>query len=184
MIERITGERIVLRKIRRADAESLVRHINDVTVARNTFIPHPYSLKDAREFIQNSHLQWRKGTAYRLMIEVPESGDVIGCVGLESVFRKHRNCEAGYWLSKKYRGQGILPQALRLALGFAFMELKLVRVQAHVMVGNTASVRVLEKTGFKLEGCLRKRIKHRGRWKDLLVYSILTEEWKQARNFR
>ncbi len=102
---------------------------------------------------------------------------MIGCVGLESISNKHRNCEAGYWLWKKYRGRGVMSEAVSLAVGFAFRELNLVRVHAHVMTGNEASSRILLKCGFKKEGLLRKRIKHRGRWRDLLLYSILREEW-------
>ena len=177
MIEKIPGRLINLRKIRRADAESIARHINDITIARNTFIPYPYAIKDAFEFIKRSQHSWRKGTTYHLMIEEHASGDIIGCVGLEGVSKKHRNAEAGYWLSKKFRGRGIMYEAILLALWFSFKELKLVRVQAHVMTGNDVSVRVLLKCGFKQEGLLRKRIKHRNRWRDLLVYSILREEF-------
>ena len=177
MIERIEGKRINLRRLKRSDAKVLAARINDITVARNTFIPHPYGVKDAHEFIKKSHQQWRKGTCYTLMIEEPADGTVIGCVGLEGVSKKHRNCEAGYWLWKKYRGRGIMSEAVDLALRFAFRELKLVRVHAHVIPGNEGSVRVLLKCGFRHEGLLRKRIKQRGRWKDLLAYSILREEW-------
>ena len=177
MIERIEGNRINLRRIKRSDAEVLAARINDITIARNTFIPHPYGVKNAHEFIKKSHQQWRKGNSYTLMIEEPANGSVIGCVGLENISKKHRNCEAGYWLWKKYRGQGIMNEAVNLALGFAFRELKLVRVHAYVMTGNETSSQVLLKCGFQQEGLLRKRIKHRGRWRDLLLYSILREEW-------
>ena len=115
------------------------------------------------------------------MIEEPADSLVIGCVGLEGVRKKHRNCEAGYWLWKKYRGRGIMSEAVAMAVRFAFRELKLVRVHAHVMTGNEASSQVLLKCGFKQEGLLRKRIKHRGRWRNLLVYSILREEWRVKR---
>ena len=177
MIELIEGDQINLRKIRRTDAEILAERINDVTVARNTFIPFPYGLKDAHEFIRKSQRSWRQGTAYHLIIEEPQDGTLIGSVGLESISKKHLNCEAGYWLWKKYRGRGIMSEAVALAVRFAFRELKLVRVQAHVMTGNDSSSRILLKCGFRQEGLLRKRIKHRGRWRDLLIYSILREEW-------
>jgi RimJ/RimL family protein N-acetyltransferase len=177
MITRIEGSRINLRKIKRSDAEILAARVNDISVARYTYIPHPYGVKDAREFIRNSHRWWRQGKVYGLMIEEPEDGTVIGCVGVESISQKHRNCEIGYWLWKKYRGRGVMSEAVTLALRFAFEELNLVRVHAHVMMGNEASSRVLLKCGFTREGCLRKRIKHRGRWKDMLIYSILRDEW-------
>jgi RimJ/RimL family protein N-acetyltransferase len=178
MIERIEGRQINLRKLRRNDAPSITRHINDVTVARGTFIPHPYKLEHAETFIKASLKQWDEGTAYHFGIEDPETGQIVGGLGLEGTASQHRNAEAGYWLSRKYRGRGIMVEALQLALRFCFKELKLVRVQAHVMVGNEVSAHVLEKVGFQREGLLRKRVKHRGRYKDLWLYAILREEWQ------
>lgn len=177
MIEKIQGSQINLRRMRRADAAGLVPHINDVTVARNTFIPHPYRLKNAHEFIRSAHNWWRKGTAYAFGIEDPVTKEIIGGIGMHMISRKHRCYETGYWVSRKYRGRGIAPEAVRLVLGFGFRELKLVRIQAQVMSGNPASVRVLEKCGFTYEGCERMRLKHRGRWKDMMLFSILREEW-------
>jgi ribosomal-protein-alanine N-acetyltransferase len=178
MIETIPGKQIKLRQVRRSDAASLVRHINDVTVARNTFIPHPYGLPDAQTFIRNSRKHCRKGAGYHFGIEDPATGDIIGGIGLEVISKKHRCIEVGYWLSRKYRGRGIASEAVRLALWFGFKKLKLVRIQAHVMNGNEASVRVLEKCGFTYEGTERMRIKHRGRWRDLMMFSVLREEWR------
>jgi RimJ/RimL family protein N-acetyltransferase len=178
MIDKIEGSRVNLRKIKRSDAAVLARNINDVTIARNTFIPHPYKLKDAHEFIRRSHREWLKGIGYHLGIEDRSTGEIVGAVGIESVTRKHRNGEMGYWLNKRYRGRGIMTEAVGLGLRFAFEELKLVRVHAHVMKGNVGSVRVLENNGFRQEGYLRKRIKHRGRWRDLHLFAILREEWK------
>lgn len=180
MIEKIQGPRINLRRMRRADAAGLVPHINDVTVARNTFIPHPYKLTDAHEFIRNAHKWWRKGTAYAFGIEDPNTREIIGGIGMHLISRKHRCYETGYWLSRKYRGRGLAPEAVRLILGFGFRELKLVRIQAHVMSGNETSVRVLKKCGFTYEGTERMRLKHRGRWKDMMLFSILKEEWQKS----
>jgi ribosomal-protein-alanine N-acetyltransferase len=176
MIETIHGRQVNLRRVRRADAASIARHANDLTVARNTFIPHPYGLKDARDFIRRSWLMWRKGEAYFFGIEDSSNGEIIGGIGLEIISKKHRCVEAGYWLSRKYRGRGIATEALRLLVKFGFKELKQVRIQAHVMNGNEVSVRVLERCGFTYEGTERKRIKHRGRWRDLMMFSVLREE--------
>ena len=81
-------------------------------------------------------------------------------------------------MGRKYRGRGIVPEAVKLALRIAFKDLKQMRVQAHVFDGNVSSVRVLEKCGFTYEGTERKRIKHRGRWRDLMLFSVVKPEWK------
>ncbi len=56
-----------------------------------------------------------------------------------------------------------------------------VRVQAHTHIGNKASQRVLEKSGFKREGIIKKDTFARGEWRDSCLYSILREEWKEPR---
>jgi ribosomal-protein-alanine N-acetyltransferase len=176
MIETIPGKQVNLRRVTRADAASIARHANDLTVARNTFIPHPYGLKDAYDFIRRSRRMWWKGEAYFFGMEDPPTGEIIGGIGMEIISRKHRCVEAGYWLSRKYRGRGIVTEALRLLVKFGFKELKQVRIQAHVMNGNESSVRVLKRCGFTYEGTERRRIKHRGRWRDLMMFSILRGE--------
>jgi RimJ/RimL family protein N-acetyltransferase len=179
MIETLRGTMLTLRKLRRSDAASIARHAHDMTIARNTFIPFPYRLEHARQFIGESHKHWRKGTAFHLGIEDPDSGKIVGCVGLECIDHKHRNAEIGYWLGRAYRGRGMMSEALGLALRVAFRELKLVRVYAHTAVNNQTSGHVLKRAGFQFEGRLRKRVKHRGRYKDLLLYSILRDEFRQ-----
>ena len=64
--------------------------------------------------------------------------------------------ETGYWIGEPYWGKGFATEALNKVLDFAFDELQIVRVQAFVFEGNTASERVLEKCGFKQEGFLLK----------------------------
>jgi RimJ/RimL family protein N-acetyltransferase len=55
--------------------------------------------------------------------------------------------EISYWLGKEFWGQGIATQALK-----AFLEILTVRpVYAHAAADNQASIRVLEKCGFKLK---------------------------------
>jgi ribosomal-protein-alanine N-acetyltransferase len=179
MIEQIQGQRIGLRRIKRSDAPLIVRYANDPQVAHNTFIAYPYALKDAYEFMRRSNRDWRKGTGYHLALEDLTTGEFIGGFGFMVISQKHRCIEIGYWLGKKFRGQGLVPEAVKLGLRVAFKELKAMRVQAEVFDGNTSSVRVLEKCGFTFEGTHRKRIKHRGRWRDAMMFSMIRMEWRK-----
>ena len=79
-------------------------------------------------------------------------------------------------MSKKYWGQEIASEALKLILDFGFKKLKLMRFYARVMHPNIASMKLLEKAGFKYEGRMRKHIFKNGKWMDELRYAILREE--------
>ena len=86
----------------------------------------------------------------------------------------------GYILAPEYRGQGIMPAAVKKAMRHAFLNLGADVVSAACFTGNKASQRVLEKCGFVREGCLRKEfVRYDGRVLDSLIYSMLYEEYKE-----
>jgi [ribosomal protein S5]-alanine N-acetyltransferase len=69
--------------------------------------------------------------------------------------------ECGYWLGRRFWGNGLATEALRLILPYAFEERRLRRVEAYVFATNPASARILEKCGFKREGVLREAVSDR-----------------------
>lgn len=178
---KIIGERINLRKLKKSDVLSIYKNVKDREILRYTYIPYPYKLKYASEFIKNTHQRIRKKTAYELGIELKQTHQIIGMMSLMHIDYENRNGEVGYWLGKKYWGQGFAKEALRLILDFGFRKLKLVRIYARVMHPNTASYKLLEKVGFKYEGRMRKNIIKSGKWIDDLRYSILREEYEKSK---
>ena len=175
----IKGDRINLRKLRKSDAESVQKHAKDKEISRYTTLPYPYKLKHAQDFINLTHKKMRKKESYELGIELKETKNIIGMMGLIHVDYKNKNAEVGYWLGKKYWKQGLTTESLKLMLKFGFRELKLERIYAKVMHPNTMSAKLLEKNDFKLEGRLRKNTLKDGKWMDDLIYGLLEEEWKK-----
>ena len=101
-------------------------------------------------------------------------GEAIGGVGLDrrqDVFSG--TAEIGYWVSESHWGKGIGTAAAMFIADYGFGSFPIERLQAGVFAGNQASVRVLEKAGFSLEGCLRRAVKKDGSYQDLLMYSRL-----------
>jgi ribosomal-protein-alanine N-acetyltransferase len=70
-------------------------------------------------------------------------------------------------------------EAVQILLDYLFLSRDIVRVQAHTHVGNKASQRVLEKSGLRREGIVRKNTFTRGEWRDSYLCSILKEEWRE-----
>jgi RimJ/RimL family protein N-acetyltransferase len=89
--------------------------------------------------------------------------------------------EIGYALVPSERGKGYCSEAVMIIVDYLFLSKEIVRIQAHTDVRNVASQRVLEKTGFKKEGIVRKSHFTRGEWRDGCLYSILREEWKEPK---
>ena len=109
---------------------------------------------------------------YSLGITVDD--EVIGMVGLErehDVF--HRSMEIGYWLGEPYWGRGIATQAAGAMTDYAFATFDINRLWAGVFAWNPASARVLEKSGYVLEGVSRGAVTKDGETTDELRYARL-----------
>jgi len=104
-----------------------------------------------------------------------KDGTKVGTIGH---FTAGKLLEIGYALIPSERGKGYCTEAVKIMVDYLFLSKDIVRIQAHIDPRNTASLRVVEKIGFKKEGTIRKSFFTRGEWRDMLLYSILREEWK------
>ncbi|MFA5107635.1 MAG: GNAT family N-acetyltransferase [Patescibacteria group bacterium] len=167
----IKTKRFTLRAYRSADAASLQRSINDPGIARNTLhIPHPYTLKDARDWIRSCQQDRRKKQPLKIAWAIDINGEVAGGVGLHFVRSDHK-AEIGYWLGRKYWGSGFMTEAAKHIIALGFKQLRLKRLYAFTFSWNKASGRVLEKNGFKQEGLLRKNVKKGSLYVDTYLWA-------------
>ena len=82
----------------------------------------------------------------------------------------------GYWIDQRVAGRGIMPTAVAMATDHCFHEVGLHRVEINIRPENTASLRVVEKLGFRAEG-LRERYLHiDGDWRDHLTFALCAED--------
>jgi ribosomal-protein-alanine N-acetyltransferase len=82
----------------------------------------------------------------------------------------------GYWIDQRVAGRGIMPTAVAMATDHCFREVGLHRVEINIRPENAASLRVVEKLGFRAEG-LRERYLHiDGDWRDHLTFALCAEE--------
>ncbi len=170
---RLTRARI--RAPRADDAEAIARHLDDRALWRNLRdrVPHPYGIDDARAFLAN-FLPRDPPEAFAIEVD----GECAGMIGLHPLGDVHRrSAELGFWLGRAHHGLGIVSEAAPriVAHGFA-RDPELVRIEARVHDWNAPSARVLEKTGFVLEGRLRLAVWKDGELCDLLVFGMLRAE--------
>ena len=89
--------------------------------------------------------------------------------------------EIGYSLIPSERGKGYCTEAVEIMVDYLFLSRDAMRIQACTDTRNLASQKVLEKAGFKKEGTMRRYFFIRGEFRDVFMYSILREEWKEPR---
>jgi [ribosomal protein S5]-alanine N-acetyltransferase len=111
-----------------------------------------------------------------------EDGDeLVGRIQLSGISPPpFANAHLGYFVSERHNGRGYATAAVRQAVDAAFGDLALHRVQAAVIPHNTASIRVLEKTGFREEGLARRYLQIAGIWQDHKLYAVTAEEWQPS----
>ena len=161
------------------DKADLLEHLRTKDVYNTTLnIPHPYSAADAEGWIQK-RIEHTRRIGHEVTFAIRRNDDrLIGIVSSEN-FQPgltHKT-EIGYWVAKPFWGQGVMTDAVRAFTKYAFSELDLVRLTAHVFASNLASARVLEKTGFKLEGFLRKHFQKDGELLDAKIYGLLKTDF-------
>jgi [ribosomal protein S5]-alanine N-acetyltransferase len=153
---KILTPRFTLRPFRKSDLRSMVKHINDRSIAGNTLtIPNPYTLKDAEDWFRRFRNIMRRKKPGRMAFAIEIDNEVVGSVGLS--IHDHK-AEIGYWLGRAYWGQGIMTDVVKETTKYAFNILELRRIYACVFPNNKGSMRVLEKAGYSFEGILRKNV--------------------------
>jgi ribosomal-protein-alanine N-acetyltransferase len=119
----------------------------------------------------------RSDLAYPLFIFRKSDGVLVGGLTLANV---RRGCaqagSLGYWMGAAYAGKGHMTAAVAAVLPFAFGTLRLHRVEAACIPANIASIRLLEKTGFRREGFARQYLCIDGIWQDHLLYARLKDD--------
>lgn len=167
----IFGNNINLRDLKKNDASSLAKNANSRAVSRFTFLPYPYDLHAADSFIKSANKNIKLGNAYELGIE--KDGKIIGVISLMQINYCHKKADLGFWLGKEYWRKGLMSEALKIIKSFAFHELKLNRLSAVVLKGNTSSAQLLKKNGFSLEGTYRRFAILRNKTYDGLLFGLV-----------
>lgn len=113
----------------------------------------------------------------RIALAVEHEGRVIGELLLRAGTLADQQAEIGWAFSPDARGRGLATEAARELLAIAFAELRMHRVWAQLDPRNTASARLCERIGMRLEGHFREDTWFKGEWGDTAVYALLASEW-------
>ncbi len=155
------------------DVESLVHHANNrkVWLSMRDGFPHPYTLSDALDWIARARAA-QPVTSFAIVV----AGNAVGSLGFELRTDVERySAEVGYWLGEAFWSQGICTEALRAATPYALKTYNLNRILALPFSENRASIRVLEKAGYRREGLLRRSAFKNGRFLDQAIYAFVAE---------
>ncbi|MBE6835960.1 MAG: GNAT family N-acetyltransferase [Ruminococcaceae bacterium] len=140
-------ERLILRPWKETDAEELYKYAKDGRVGHPAGWPVHTSVENSREIIKTV---LSEPETYAVVLK--ETGLPVGSIGLmfhTALAVEDNECELGYWLGVPYWGNGLIPEASRELIRYAFEDLRVKRVWCGYSDGNEKSKRVQEKLGFE-----------------------------------
>lgn len=168
-----------LRPWRNKDQKELATQANHYEIWRNLTdsFPYPYTQNDAEAWIE---LNLYQKPAENLAIVV--NGKIAGGIGLvKKTGNWEKTAEIGYWLGAEFWGRGIGTKAVKKFTQYVFDTFPAIhRLEANVIAYNMASKRVLEKSGFSLEGVMKERFLKSEQLYDIWHYAKLRKH-KNAR---
>ncbi|MFD5213029.1 GNAT family N-acetyltransferase [Microbacterium sp. NPDC058345] len=180
-----------LRLVRARDARILQREL----LANRSWlqpweatIPGGVATFDMRVSIRRLLQQYRDGVGYPFVMEC--DGEIAGQLNIWGVSRGSLgSATIGYWVSERFAGRGITPTAVALATDASFEQYGLHRMEICIRPENRASLRVVQKLGFRYEGLRRRYIHIDGEWRDHHAFALTREDvpdgvlarWMQGR---
>lgn len=158
----IVTNRLLLRKIRLSDAKDMYEYASDNDVVKYlTWGPHP-DVAYTKRYLATVERAYKNKTFFDWAVVLKVNHKMIGTCGFTSFDYSNCMCEIGYVLNPRYRGYGIMPEAVNAVIEFAFDKLGAKTVEAKFMKGNDASLRVMEKCRMSFEGYTPSAIMCRG----------------------
>jgi aminoglycoside 6'-N-acetyltransferase len=170
-------DRLVLRRFRAADAPVLAAYRSDPNVARYQSWETPYPLVAAEAMVvQMASADPRAPGWFQYAVARREDDDrLVGDVGVNR-HDEGRQAEVGFTFSPAYQGRGYAAEAVGRVVDHLLGTDRLHRVHAGCDARNTRSARLLERVGFRREGCLVRGVWSHGEWTDELLYGLLADE--------
>jgi len=130
---------------------------------------------DMRLGVRRLLQQYRDGVGVPLVME--HDGQVAGQLNVWGIARGSlASATIGYWVSERFAGKGITPTAVAMATDLAFEEMNLHRMEICIRPENHASLRVVQKLGFRYEGLRRRFIHIDGDWRDHYAFALVRED--------
>jgi RimJ/RimL family protein N-acetyltransferase len=148
----IPGGDVTLRPWEPADTSFVFHSCQDADVQRWTRVPTPYTALHAATFVERHARPQPEDDGAFFAITKTDTGEVLGSISFGHIDWAFASAEAGYWVARDARGEGVATRALASLVGWGRRELRLVEVRLRVLAGNVASQRVAERAGFEATG--------------------------------
>ncbi|MFA1539803.1 GNAT family N-acetyltransferase [Actinomadura monticuli] len=162
-VELAVGARVMVRQVRRDDEARFVKLARASSAFHRPWVALPESAEQFATYLA----RFDEGDAVGMVICLREGGDIVGTVNINGIVRGcYQRGTLGYAAFLPYAGRGYVNEGVGLAVTYAFEELRLHRVEADIQPENSASLRLVQRLGFRKEGFSPGFIRIDGVWRD------------------
>jgi len=177
-------ERLSLREFQPADTQAVFGSFSQEKVTKYINRGPMQSIQEAVELVEVRTSLFKRGIGIRWAITtIDDPAKFIGSCGCYKLDKSNRSMEIGYDLHPDYWRQGIMTEAVKAMINFAYSEaffFHLNRIEALTYVNHSASIGLLIKLGFKEEGIRREADFWENQYHDLKSFSLLRHEWMSS----
>jgi RimJ/RimL family protein N-acetyltransferase len=173
------GEKVRLRAMELTDLPEIMKHWNTYETRKFLLIQVPMSENAERKWLETVSVvnPWRDGHMV-LAIEDKRTHQFLGSVSLENINAQHRRAEFGIAIhDPRNLSKGYGTDAAKVILWVGFHVLGLQSIFLVTMASNVRAQRAYEKAGFKRAGLFRKSLFSQGRFEDLVLMDVVSEEF-------
>ncbi len=176
----LTGNKVVLRPVKRSDMPYLLKWFNDPEVIQYLGAYLPMTEMAEEKWIES--LATTRASSYVAFIieAVEKDGNrPIGDIALFDIEAKDHHAGFGIAIGEKdCWSKGYGTEAARLLINYGFEQLNLHRIDSGALAFNERSIRMHRALGFTEEGRRRELVFKNGKFHDAVLFGILREEWK------
>lgn len=165
----LEGKKVILKKRDLSQAGELFKLIENSREHLRPWMPweeKTRTVNDVTSYLNSTLEMWDQGKMFDFTLYCKSTGEMAGSAGLHSLNWETKTCEVGYWIAKKFEGQGLILEATELleslALSLGFHRLYLV-----CDTKNIRSKRIASRHRFRHEAHLINADMCCGVWRDV-----------------
>lgn len=175
--EEIITDRLILREFTQEVFDFIFSEMSQDEQLNTLGLNSIEKLLDERIKYKNGLSTYNKKFLYHQLMDKKTTA-IIGWCGFHTWYIDHKRAEIGYELfDDKYKGQGIMTEALGSIVDYGFNKMKLERIEAFVSPRNTPSIKLLERMNFKKEGFLKHHYFYNNEMDDSILFALLKSDY-------
>jgi [ribosomal protein S5]-alanine N-acetyltransferase len=164
--------RVTLRSLAAGDEDEFIALARASAGLHHPWYTMPVTPEEFRAYLT----RYAQPATEGFLVCLRDGGTMAGMVTIDSIIRgRFQSASLSYGAFAPAAGRGYMSEALALVLEYAFTELRLHRLEANIQPGNGASLRLIQRTGFRREGLAPAMLFIDGAWRDHERWAITRE---------